>query len=740
MKNKLLTLSFLFIHLFISQQLFSQRIYCDGTLLKVNGKPIYMNACNTPWNNWNDFGGNYNSSFWESEFAKFETYGINSTRIWISCDGTIQPSIKSDGTVTGVSQAFWNNVDDMLERAKNHKIYVMATMMSFDHVKNSNSTYLSWRNMLASADKVQTFIDNYLIPFVLRYKDNPYLYNIDLCNEIEWMNQDAVNGKLPWTQLQRYVAMCAAAIHKSGSKVTVSMGSAAIKWGSNKYEGNKWSNAALQAQFNDPDAFLDIYQIHYYSWINPYFSNPFTSSPSFYNINDRPVVIGEMPARETLMGFTTTMNQCFENAYSLGYCGHYPWTSNNAGSGDFGSLATFGAAALSFMQNHQSLVYPLTCATPKLGTDVSFCGKTSITLNSNLNPLNKTFTWYKDGVELSNNSDSALTVQSPGKYKVIVDSAGCTDYDNINVLGAMTVELGATKEICKSTTVTLDAGNADIPGAKYLWSTNETTQTITCSKPGNYTVTVSADNCTQGTDNVSVTSYLQTVIPDTLCSAGTATLSVIGNAKYYWYDTQTGGTLLGTGNTFFTSVTDTKTFYLYSNQGMGCVRTPVQAVIDNQNPHCAGPINATQTLVLYKGWNLISLNIHPTDSSISSIFSGKDVQTIKDDNFFWDKNNATNANSLEKLEFAKGYFVKMNVATSVTITGKTFPVTNVLLPSTKGWNLTGCPFLKSKPLSDYYNENNCNAMKNFDSFWKPNDTLSGIHSIDPGKGYFINIK
>jgi len=706
----------------------------------VNGKPIYMNACNTPWDNWNDFGGNYDNHFWESEFTKFESYGINSSRIWISCDGTVQPNINTDGTITGVSQNFWDNVDDMLDRAKNHKIYIMATMMSFDHTKNTHGLYQNWRNMLASTDKVQTYIDNYLIPFVLRYKDNPYLYNIDICNEIEWMNQETVNGSIPWTQLQRFVAMCSAAIHKSGSKVTVSLGSAAIKWGSNKYEGNKWSNAALQAQFNDTDAFLDIYQIHYYSWINPYFSNPYTKSPSDYGINDRPVIIGEMPARETLMGFTITMNDCFEDAYKLGYCGHYPWTSNNAGSGDFGSLSTFGSSSTLFKTNHQNLVYPLACATPNLGTDVSICGKTSVILNSNLNSLNKTFTWFKDSIEIANITDSAITVQNKGNYKVVVDSAGCIAYDDIKVLGIISVELGATKEICKSTSVLLDAGNTDIPGISYLWSTNETTQTINSTKAGKYYVTVSVSNCLQGTDYVSVTSYLQTVIPDTLCSEGTATLSVVGKAKYYWYDLETGGTLLATGNTFFPSITDSKTYYLYSSEGLGCTRTPVQAVIDNQNPKCLGPINITQTIALAKGWNLISLNVHPNDSSIATIFSGKDVLTIKDDNYFWDISNSASANSLIKLEFAKAYFVKMNTATSITINGKSYPNLSINLPTTKGWSLIGCPFLKSKQLIDYYNSTNTSSIKNFDGFWKPDGSLNSIISLDPNKGYFINSK
>ena len=46
-----------------------------------------------------------------------------------------------------------------------------------------------------------------------------------------------------------------------------------------------------------------------------------------------------------------TMLEAFKNAFNLGYCGHYPWTSN--GVDDYGSLSDFGDASLIFMNNHK---------------------------------------------------------------------------------------------------------------------------------------------------------------------------------------------------------------------------------------------------------------------------------------------------------------------------------------------------------------------------------------------------
>ena len=64
------------------------RIYADGNRLMVDGRRIYLNGTNCPWNAWNEFGstngGDYDPDWWESEFGRMAAVGINSARIWIS--------------------------------------------------------------------------------------------------------------------------------------------------------------------------------------------------------------------------------------------------------------------------------------------------------------------------------------------------------------------------------------------------------------------------------------------------------------------------------------------------------------------------------------------------------------------------------------------------------------------------------------------------------------------------------
>lgn len=339
----------------------AQKITVSGNKFLVDGKEIFMNGANTPWNHWNDFGGSYSSTWWDNEFQRIKKAGGNSTRIWITCNGTVGVNISTDGTVTGMTSAFWSNVDDMFRLAKKNKIYIKATLISFDHFKSPNSKFQSWRNMVLNNDKVTSFVDNYAVPFVNRYKDNPYLWAIDICNEIEWVNQEADKGQIPWNRLQYFVARVASAIHEN-SQVLVTLGSAAVKWNSTKYEGNFWSDSNLKAQYNMDNVRLDFYSPHFYGWTVKWFGNfALDKTPADYGLNDRPCVIGENPAKGVYNdGASPTLvvpaSEMFIATWNKGWKGLMPWTSNGVDSN--GNLNDFASGLLNFQKAHPELVDP----------------------------------------------------------------------------------------------------------------------------------------------------------------------------------------------------------------------------------------------------------------------------------------------------------------------------------------------------------------------------------------------
>ena len=62
------------------------KVTIKGTNFMVKSKKIFMNGVNTPWDKWNDFGGDYNEQFWDDHFKKLSENGINSSRVWVSCN------------------------------------------------------------------------------------------------------------------------------------------------------------------------------------------------------------------------------------------------------------------------------------------------------------------------------------------------------------------------------------------------------------------------------------------------------------------------------------------------------------------------------------------------------------------------------------------------------------------------------------------------------------------------------
>lgn len=345
----------------LTQVTYAQKVNIENKKFVVNGKEIFFNGANTPWSNWNDFGGNYNGEWWNQEFKKIKENGGNSTRIWISCDGEIGFDISENGLILGTTQKFWEDLDNMFLHALNNKIYIKAVLISFDHFKNSHPKHMSWRNMINSDTNVNSLMEHYVIPFVKRYKSNPYLWSIDACNEIEWANQDSFNGNISWDKLQYFVARVAVAVHEN-SDVLVTLGSAAVKWNSDAKgcEGNYWSDDKLRKVYDNPNAFLDFYSPHYYGWVVKWFGNfALDKSPSDYLIDDKPCVIGENPAGGVFFDkeLSVEASEMFIKTYRNSWCGLMPWTSN--GVDKIGNIDVFASGLKKFNVSYPELVNPL---------------------------------------------------------------------------------------------------------------------------------------------------------------------------------------------------------------------------------------------------------------------------------------------------------------------------------------------------------------------------------------------
>lgn len=145
-----------------------------------------------------------------------------------------------------------------------------------------------------------------------------------------------------------------------------------------------------------------------------------------------------------------------------------------------------------------------------LGPDQVICNGSTVTLNAG-NP-GQSYFW-------SNGAGSQqITVNNPGTYSVTVTSGdNCVGKDSVEViLSPLTVDLGPNVTICKGVPYVLDAGTF---GDTYLWSTNESTPTITITDGGQYSVTVSDSIGCVTTDNIIVSAQPDftavVAVPDT---------------------------------------------------------------------------------------------------------------------------------------------------------------------------------------------------------------------------------
>jgi hypothetical protein len=164
-----------------------------------------------------------------------------------------------------------------------------------------------------------------------------------------------------------------------------------------------------------------------------------------------------------------------------------------------------------------------------LGNDTTLCAGGNILLNAGHTGLN--FLW-STGV-----TTQTITASASGTYSVTVTDGSCSASDaiNVTVLAPLVVNLGNDTTLCAGGSILLNAGNA---GLNFSWNTGVTTQTITASASGTYSVSVTNGSCS-ASDAIHVTILAPLVVNlgnDTALCAGTNFSLDAGNAgaSYLW--------------------------------------------------------------------------------------------------------------------------------------------------------------------------------------------------------------
>jgi xyloglucan-specific exo-beta-1,4-glucanase len=373
--------------------------------------------------------------------------------------------------------------------------------------------------------------------------------------------------------------------------------------------------------------------------------------------------------------------------------------------------------------------------TVSAGIDVGICTGKSTTLTAS---GATTYSWSNAISTATNTVSPTITTT----YSVTGTTAGClgTDAVIVTVNALPTVSAGTDVGICtgKSTTLTATGGSSYSWSNGILAATNTVSSTITTT----YTVTgTNASGCTSIDAVIVTVNAFPTIIPymqidgGSLVSVGDTTIVAGQSITLVPQPNGTSGWIWSGPNSYSASTRQINlTSITLSQSGKYSVTyTDVNGCVATFNHQIS--VLAKQTITLNQGWNLISTNVSPKDSSIEMLFNGLNVQEIKTMDAFWEKGQNIAFNGLKSITTGNGYLVYMNTAGVITITGG--QTSSGLVALKTGWNLIGCPFQTSSALSTYFNASNTSLIKDFTGFWLPTGTTNSISTLDPGKGCFL---
>jgi PKD repeat protein len=121
-----------------------------------------------------------------------------------------------------------------------------------------------------------------------------------------------------------------------------------------------------------------------------------------------------------------------------------------------------------------------------LPNDTTLCNGATITLTAT---SGVSYLW-------STGATTQTITVGPGSYSVVVqDAGGCSATDSIQVALAAPGSVSGDSTVCPGAVAQLTASPA---GASYIWSTGDTSQTISVGAAGTYSVTVTVAGCSSG--------------------------------------------------------------------------------------------------------------------------------------------------------------------------------------------------------------------------------------------------
>ena len=268
----------------------------------------------------------------------------------------------------------------------------------------------------------------------------------------------------------------------------------------------------------------------------------------------------------------------------------YAWTNTATSqsitvtqSGTYGVSVTNGQGCAAIAAPVTINVVPFPVLDPIAGSNSVCIGATTplsnTTAGGTWSSSNTSVASVSTAGEVSGNNSGSATITY-----TYTNAAGCTSTVTkpiaVNVIPSAVTSISGPTTFCAGNTVTLTAPAA----GSYLWSTNETTQSITVAASGTYDVDVTTAGCTASSAPITVTvNALPAPVVTTnnvaICQGAAATLSATPASAYAWSNGATTSTIsVNTAGNYSVTVTDAN--------GCSATSTPL-AIAVSANPTVA---------------------------------------------------------------------------------------------------------------------------------------------------------
>jgi hypothetical protein len=358
--------------------LFAQTAFSQVNRISYNNQNLFLNGSNLAWVNYgSDWGlGTTDTTTMAEWMLQMHQHGGNAMRVWLNVEGTVTPKFNSLGYCIGPGTELIPELKKVLDLAWDREIGLDICLWGFGMLTSTLDTNVLRRNHLLLRDTsyTNTYIRNCLIPMVAALKGHPAILAWEIFNEPEGMS-----AEFGWPgyqrdsmkYIQRFVNLCAGAIHRTDPSAKVTNGAVTVasitnvvlakssadkslnlakmsmtekqnleSWFNHRYRValtadqivpilqkltassyNWYSDSRLKAIGGDSLGTLDFYSVHYYAK-NGSSVSVITYPASHWNF-DKPVVVAEFHTTNT---DGVPKAQIYETLYANGYAGALAWS------------------------------------------------------------------------------------------------------------------------------------------------------------------------------------------------------------------------------------------------------------------------------------------------------------------------------------------------------------------------------------------------------------------------------